>query len=98
MPTRRKTAHTDTPSGLCFEDAMEELEAIVEAMESEELPLGELVTQYESGTALLKHCTSALSAAKKRIELITLADGGETGGTPENGSADSDETNDISLF
>ena len=87
---------------------MAELEAIVEAMESEQLPLGELVARYEAGSALLKHCGSVLSAAKKRIELITLAENGETengstandlkGNAPEQDSSDPDETNDISLF
>jgi exodeoxyribonuclease VII small subunit len=109
MPAKRKTAKTEA-SDLSFEDAMAELECIVEAMEGEQLPLGELVARYEAGSALLKHCGSVLSTAKKRIELITLAENGETetedgnaspapkGNTPEKDSGDPDETNDISLF
>jgi exodeoxyribonuclease VII small subunit len=99
-----------TPADLSFEDAMAELENIVEAMEGEQLPLEELVARYEAGSSLLKHCASVLSAAKKRIELITLADREETepddggnpavnpGNEPGQDPGDPDESNDISLF
>lgn len=109
MSPRRKSQATDN-SALSFEDAMEELESIVEAMEGEQLPLDELVTRYEEGSALLKHCTSALASAKKRIELITLEDrpkGGRSNGAettelpgtePQQDSDDHDDSNDISLF
>jgi exodeoxyribonuclease VII small subunit len=109
MPAKRKnatTAHAD----LSFEEAMAELGDIVEAMEGEQLPLEELVSRYEAGSSLLKHCGSILSAAKKRIELITLddreedepEDGGNTASHPGNGPGrnpgDPEERNDISLF
>lgn len=109
MPARKKNTATD-PSGLSFEEAMAELEEIVEAMEGEQLPLEDLVARYEAGSALLKHCGSVLTAAKKRIELITLADreetqpqnGGNLAGNPANGPGqnpgDPDESNDISLI
>lgn len=95
MPTKRKSEKFD-PSGLSFEEAMAELEAIVDAMEAEQLPLGEIVARYEAGSALLKHCGSVLSAARKRIELITLSGSGEP--EPEQDSGDPDESNDTTLF
>ena len=49
---------------------MEELEAIVEAMESEKMPLDDLVKNYEEGTKLLKICHSRIADAQKRIDLI----------------------------
>lgn len=52
---------------ITFEDAAEKLETIVEAMESEELPLEKLLVQYEEGTKLVKVCESKLQAAEKRI-------------------------------
>ena len=64
MPTKAKKAD-DTD--ITFEDAAEKLEAIVEAMESEELPLEKLLVQYEEGTKLVKVCESKLQAAEKRI-------------------------------
>lgn len=109
MPARRKTSDTDT-TGLSFEDAMADLEKIVEAMEGEQLPLDELVKRYEEGSVLLKHCTSVLASAKERIELITLADRTKAepqdsseairypGNQAEPDSDDHDDSNDISLF
>lgn len=64
MPAKAKKADD---ADITFEDAAEKLEAIVEAMESEELPLEKLLVQYEEGTKLVKVCESKLQAAEKRI-------------------------------
>ena len=64
MPAKaKKAANAD----ISFEAAAEKLESIVEAMESEELPLEKLLVQYEEGTKLVKICESKLQAAEKRI-------------------------------
>ena len=64
MPAKaKKAANAD----ISFEAAAEKLESIVEAMESEELPLEKLLVQYEEGTKLVKVCESKLQAAEKRI-------------------------------
>ena len=97
MPARRKTESDSPTADLSFEDAMAELESIVEAMEGEQLPLEELIARYEAGARLLKHCDSVLTGARKRIELITLTDR-EAENTPEPGSGDPDDDNDITLF
>jgi exodeoxyribonuclease VII small subunit len=97
MPSRRKTDPADPAADLSFEDAMAELENIVEAMEGEQLPLEELIARYEAGARLLKHCDSVLTGARKRIELITLTDR-EAGKPPEPETGDSDDDNDITLF
>ena len=55
-----------------FEGAMGELEALVEAMENDQLPLEDLVAHYEKGAGLLRHCEKVLSSAKERIELIEV--------------------------
>ena len=64
MPAKAKKADD---ADITFEDAAEKLEAIVEAMESEEWPLEKLLVQYEEGTKLVKVCESKLQAAQKRI-------------------------------
>ena len=64
MPAKAKKADD---ADITFEDAAEKLEATVEAMESEELPLEKLLVQYEEGTKLVKVCESKLQAAEKRI-------------------------------
>ncbi|MEI6655794.1 MAG: exodeoxyribonuclease VII small subunit [Verrucomicrobiota bacterium] len=70
--SRKKDNPASVPAGPCFEDALVGLEAIVEAMEHEQLPLEELVSNYEQGSALLNHCEAILKSARGRIELITL--------------------------
>jgi len=64
MPAKAKKA---ADADITFETAVEKLESIVEAMESEELPLEKLLVQYEEGTKLVKLCESKLQAAEKRI-------------------------------
>src|SRR5688500_1345525 len=54
-----------------FESAMQRLEQIVEAMESDQLPLEELIVRYEEGIRLVQVCETKLQAAEKKIELIT---------------------------
>ena len=54
-----------------FESAVERLEQIVEAMESDQLPLEEILERYEEGTRLVKLCSEKLAAAEKRIEIVT---------------------------
>ncbi|KAB2641462.1 MAG: exodeoxyribonuclease VII small subunit [Verrucomicrobia bacterium] len=71
MP-RKKDHSVPTSADASFEDALSGLEAIVESMEHEQLPLEELVASYEKGSALLNHCDAILKTARGRIELITL--------------------------
>jgi exodeoxyribonuclease VII small subunit len=63
-------ASTPAPE-MTFEAAVERLEEIVQAMESDKLPLADLLVRYEEGTKLVKLCQDQLSAAEKRIEIIT---------------------------
>lgn len=68
MAARKK----DSSPELTFEQALHDLEAIVAAMENEQLPLEDLVSHYEKGSSLLRHCEEVLQSARGRIELITL--------------------------
>lgn len=54
-----------------FELAIGRLEKIVEAMESDKMPLEELLVRYEEGIRLVKVCQEKLEAAERRIEIIT---------------------------
>lgn len=101
MPSKKKSTDSDTQLG--FEDALSQIEEIVESMENGELPLEDLVKQYESGSELLKYCENLLSSARQRIELITLANRDEPETSSNNPSQapparDSKDDNDISLF
>ena len=61
---------------LSFEDAMGELERLVEQIESGEIGLEEAIKRYERGIALIQRCRSVLDSAEQRIaELTTDAQG-----------------------
>ena len=55
-----------------FEDALRELETIVERMEDGEPSLEESLKLFERGTDLARRCQKALDEAEQRIQ--TLAD------------------------
>lgn len=69
MP-RKKTSESGEESN-SFEEAMERVEAIVAAMESDGLQLEEMLVQYEEGARLLAYCQDRIDSAQKRIELIS---------------------------
>ncbi|RPJ32435.1 MAG: exodeoxyribonuclease VII small subunit [Verrucomicrobiaceae bacterium] len=102
---RRKNHPEDAdPASPSFEEALAGLEAVVEAMENERLPLEELVACYEKGSTLLDRCEAILQAARGRIELITLRNHNECQGesadfSPPSGPPDApDDDDDIRLF
>ena len=56
-----------------FEKAFQNLEKIVQRLESEELPLDESLGLFEEGIRLSRFCHQRLEEVEKKIELI-LAD------------------------
>lgn len=75
-----RTAPKETET--TFENSIERLEAIVEEMESDKLPLEELLVRYEEGIKLVKYCSEKLVATEKRIEMITRDAAGKTALAP----------------
>ena len=55
---------------LSFEEALEQLETIVEAMEAGDVPLAALLAKFEEGNKLLKVCEARLKDAEMKIELL----------------------------
>ena len=56
---------TDTPS---FEEALKELEGIVERLERGQTALDEAIVLWERGEELLRFCLGRLDAAQGKIE------------------------------
>lgn len=56
---------------------MKKLERIVEQMESEELPLEQLLARYEEGTRLAKLCQEKLADAELKIQQLEKTASGE---------------------
>ena len=58
-----------------FEDAMIELENIVERLQDEELGLEDSLSVFERGINLVKYCSSKLDDTKKKVEILTKKNG-----------------------
>jgi exodeoxyribonuclease VII small subunit len=57
-------------SKLTFEKAMEQLEKIVAAMETEALSLEQSVKKFEEGMKLSQYCSQKLEETEKKISLL----------------------------
>jgi exodeoxyribonuclease VII small subunit len=67
-----------------FEQALIELESLVERLEHGDLPLDEALRTFERGVALTRHCQACLQAAHQKVEIL-LKRGGETATAPFEG-------------
>ena len=62
---------------MSFEEAIAELERIVERLERGQVPLAESIAIYERGAALKRRCEQLLREAEMRIEKIVLDEQGQ---------------------
>lgn len=71
---------TETPQkeikDLSFEQALTELQTIVQSLEAGQASLENSIGLYDRGTALRKHCETKLSEAQAKVEKITLSPDG----------------------
>lgn len=63
-------AKTKNLEKISFEEALKKLEGIVGSMEEGEVPLAELVDQFEEGSKFLKICQKRLQDAALKIEKL----------------------------
>ncbi len=62
-----------------LEKSLADLEALVEELESGELPLDKAMKKFEQGIKLTRNCQSILKDAEQKVEvLLKSADGGES--------------------
>lgn len=54
-----------------FEEAMNELDAIVKRLESGAGTLDEALKDFERATSLVRFCNEQLTSAEKKIEILT---------------------------
>ena len=59
-----------TKKDTTFEQDLEQLEAIVAALEEGGLPLDQALAQFEQGVKLARVCEKALTEAEKKIEIL----------------------------
>jgi exodeoxyribonuclease VII small subunit len=61
---------TEDPENKKFEIALQELEAVVEQLQSGELSLDDALGAFEKGVGLAKCCNQRLTEAESRVELL----------------------------
>jgi exodeoxyribonuclease VII small subunit len=54
-----------------FEDALHDLEGIVEKLETGDLSLDEALSAFEEGVTLVRHLSEKLTEVEKRVEVLT---------------------------
>lgn len=93
---KKKNNQNNDFENVSFEQAITDLTAIVDKIETGQVSLAESLGQYEKGMALIKHCRGILLDAEKRIEEIA-----EDDPEPEDEDDDleeEDDEEDESLF
>jgi len=60
------------PKKMSFEEALAELEEIVNKIDTGQESLADAVSSFERGVALKNHCEKMLKEAKLKIEKITI--------------------------
>ena len=70
-------AKAEQPADMPFEEAVTKLEAIVDAMESGELPLETLMAKFEEGTRLARLCQAKLAQAEVKVQQLEKNAAGE---------------------
>ena len=60
---------TKDPRELKFEEAIADLEQVVEQLESGDLSLEDSLAAFEKGVGLVRYCNQKLSEVEKKVEL-----------------------------
>lgn len=63
-------AENKDPQTIKFETALEQLELVVEQLESGELSLEDSLAAFEKGVGLVRICNQKLSEVEKKVELL----------------------------
>jgi len=71
---RTKDAAIDGDANLSYEQALDELERLVAAMEGQQLPLDQLLHSYKRGAELLAMCRGRLQAVEQQVKLLDGAE------------------------
>ena len=75
-----------------FEEALKELEEIVNRLEQGEIPLEEALQLFEQGVKLSRLCHTKLDEAQKRVEVLLKDEGGKMTARPfEQGAGEEDD-------
>ena len=69
---------TDELEKLTFEDAMKELEKLVDSLDKGDISLDEAIAAYDRGSKLKDYCQKKLNEAKMKVDTIQSSDNIDT--------------------
>ena len=76
--------------GVDFEEALDQLEELVEDMENGDLSLEESLKAFEQGIKLTRECQSALTQAEQKVQML-IEENGKLKAVPFDDGADAPE-------
>ena len=62
---------------ISFEESLEKLEQIINALEKGDVPLDKSIRLFEEGTTLISNCNRLLEEAEQKIKLLQIDENGE---------------------
>jgi exodeoxyribonuclease VII small subunit len=65
-----------------FEQALDELETLVEALERGDMPLEQALSSFERGVSLTRTCQQALRDAEQKVEILLKTPAGDADTEP----------------
>ncbi|MDH5823392.1 exodeoxyribonuclease VII small subunit [Luteimonas sp. RD2P54] len=71
MPRKPAPEPAESPGVADFEASLDQLERLVEKMESGDMSLDESLAAYERGVGLYRRCQQALEQAELRVKLLS---------------------------
>ena len=79
MSKPSKTGSTENAPGepIPFEEALKKLQTVVEAMESDDLPLEAMLARFEEGVRLTRTCQAKLAEAELKIQKLEKSIAGD---------------------
>lgn len=80
-PSTTGQVSNDDIAVMSFEQALKQLETIVDDLERGDVPLEKSIQIYERGEALKNHCEKLLQSAEDKVEKIKLNREGLPAGT-----------------
>lgn len=80
------------PSPARFDEALGELESLVETLEQGDLSLDESLAHFERGVGLARECRASLQSAEQKVQILLDSDVAESGdGTLDDFEPDREE-------
>ena len=72
----------DDISGLTYEAALTQLDALIQKLEGGSIPLEDAISAYERGTRLARHCEELLDRTERRVTALVVGSDGRPSEAP----------------